>query len=204
MSGIRFVYFDIRGRGETTRLVLTASGQKWEDCRISFADWPKQKVDSPYGGLPYLEYKGKKYGQSMAIEIFLAKEHGLCGKDNLDLLRALEVINIKDDFIRELIKHKFEKDEAVKAELGKKLVEEGIPKFLGFFEKLLRDNGSKGFFIGSSLTVADLAVYDFGDTALVYNAKALDNFTEVRKNRAKVEQDPKIKAYLEARKKSDI
>jgi glutathione S-transferase len=32
--------------------------------------------EAPYGQLPYLEYKGKTYAQSLAIAAFLAKEFG--------------------------------------------------------------------------------------------------------------------------------
>ena len=43
MSSIKFVYFDIRGRGETIRMTLEAAGQKYEDVRIQMSDWSKEK-----------------------------------------------------------------------------------------------------------------------------------------------------------------
>ena len=34
-----------------------------------------------------------------------------------------------------------------------------LPRWLGFLEKLLQDNGDTGFFVGHSISVADLAVW---------------------------------------------
>jgi len=204
MSGIRYVYFDARARGETARLVLAKSGEKWEDCRHTFETWPAEKPNAPFLQLPFIDYKGKKFCQSLAIEFFLAQEFGLAGKTNLDSIRSLEITNLKEDFIRAFAKQYFEKDDKVKEELKKKIIDEDIPKFLGFFEKRLKENGCKGFFIGSALTLPDLAAYDMCDTCLWYNPKSLDAFPEVQKLRKVVAEDPKIKAYLAGRKKTDF
>ena len=39
MSGIKLIYFDGRGRGELSRLILSAAGQKFEDVRLTFEQW---------------------------------------------------------------------------------------------------------------------------------------------------------------------
>jgi len=36
-------YFDGRGRGELPRLMFAEAGQKYEDVRIAYEDWPKEK-----------------------------------------------------------------------------------------------------------------------------------------------------------------
>lgn len=43
MAEIKFVYFDLRARGEPVRLVLAAAGKQWNDVRISFEQWPQEK-----------------------------------------------------------------------------------------------------------------------------------------------------------------
>lgn len=43
MADIKLVYFNLQARGEPVRLILAAAGQKYEDVRISFEDWPKEK-----------------------------------------------------------------------------------------------------------------------------------------------------------------
>ena len=43
MTKIKLTYFDGRGRGELSRLILAYGGQPWEDDRISFEQWPGLK-----------------------------------------------------------------------------------------------------------------------------------------------------------------
>lgn len=39
----KLTYFPIRGRAESIRMMLAACGQKYEDFRVDFADWPTVK-----------------------------------------------------------------------------------------------------------------------------------------------------------------
>ena len=39
----KLTYFDVRGRAETIRMMLTMSGQKFNDVRIQLHDWPQHK-----------------------------------------------------------------------------------------------------------------------------------------------------------------
>jgi hypothetical protein len=43
MPSYKITYFNAAGRAEITRLVLVAAGQKFEDKRIEFKDWPALK-----------------------------------------------------------------------------------------------------------------------------------------------------------------
>ena len=43
MPSYKLSYFNARGRGEIARMVLAAAGQKFEDVRINFDDWPTVK-----------------------------------------------------------------------------------------------------------------------------------------------------------------
>ena len=43
MPSYKLTYFDARGRGEISRMVLAAAGQKYEDDRVKSEDWPKLK-----------------------------------------------------------------------------------------------------------------------------------------------------------------
>lgn len=198
MCDVKLYYFDIRGRGETSRLVMHAAGQKFDDCRVT--DWPATKAETPYGQLPYMVYKGKKYGQSNAIAAFLAREYGLYGKTNLESLRIDEVVNLVGDFIGAMVKAKFEKDEQRKKENEAKLQNEDTPRFLSTFEKLLAENGSNGFFVGNSITLADLEVFNITDSLVNAHDQAVAQYPNLIKMRAAVAGNPNIKAYLATRK----
>ena len=45
--------------------------------------------------------------------------------------------------------------------MRRKLSKTILPRWLGILEKLLQDNGDTGFFVGHSISVADLAVWRF-------------------------------------------
>lgn len=201
---IKFVYFDARARGEPIRLTLTAAGKPFEDVRYGMEKYAEAVGGSPYGVLPYIVYKGKMFGESKAIASFVARECGMAGKTSVDTLRVDEVYCLVVGLLEALSKIKYEADTAKQAEMAKKLNEDALPKTLGFFEKLLKENGSSGFFVGSALTLADLAVYDIYDSLLVQNSKILEKYPEATKLRKNVEGDAKIKAYLGSRKKCDF
>ena len=47
-------YFNARGRAEPIRLIFSQAGQKFEDRRISFENWPDMKSQMPLGQMPVL------------------------------------------------------------------------------------------------------------------------------------------------------
>ncbi|KAK7092015.1 glutathione S-transferase 1-like [Littorina saxatilis] len=200
MASIKLYYFNSRGRGEVLRLLLAASGKEWEDVRFTGEEWPeKYKPNAPFGQAPYIEHNGKYYGQSLAIANFLAREFGLAGKTNLESLRVAEVVQLVQDFISCLVKIFYEKDDAKKVELFTNLKEKDLPKFFGFFQKLLKENGANGHFVGNQLTLADVWVYDIIkalEETLKVETPAKD-YAELQTLTAKVEAQPNIKKYLD-------
>ena len=48
MPSYKLTYFNGRGRGEIARMLLAASGKKFEDVRIEFSDWPALKASKSF------------------------------------------------------------------------------------------------------------------------------------------------------------
>ena len=42
-SGDKLVYFDVRARGEPTRMLYALAGKSLKDERVTFEQWPSQK-----------------------------------------------------------------------------------------------------------------------------------------------------------------
>ncbi|KAK7102214.1 glutathione S-transferase 3-like [Littorina saxatilis] len=202
---LQLVYFDVRGRAEFLRLLLHATGQPFEDVRVSFEAWPQRKSEAPYGKLPYLEYKGKKYGQSLAIGPFLARKFGMYGKTEEDGLRIDEVTHLVDDFRLNIRAWRMEQDPQKKAELIKKMKEDAIPCYLVYFKNLLAENSDTGFFVGNSVTLADVMVYDIIDTMMSFDPEEkLTRYPALQKLRQNVENIPAVKEYLKNRPTTTI
>ena len=43
MSSYKLTYFNWKGRGEVSRLILTKAGVKFQDVRVELEDWPALK-----------------------------------------------------------------------------------------------------------------------------------------------------------------
>ena len=73
---IKISYFNIRGLGELSRLLLELSGAPYEDTRVEFADWPALKATSAFGQLPVYEDEKVNIAQSNAIARHIARKFG--------------------------------------------------------------------------------------------------------------------------------
>ncbi|KAL3861386.1 hypothetical protein ACJMK2_007421 [Sinanodonta woodiana] len=203
MRTYRLTYFNARGKAELARLVFAAAGEKFEDTRITKEEWPEIKKTMPFGQLPVLEVDGKPLAQSYAIARYLAREFGFAGSSNWESAQIDQVVDLVEDVKKETVKAGHEKDADKKKELEQKLQDEVFPKFIGFFEKLLKDNGGQ-YFVGSSLSLADLAVLALFDNPLQKYPSLLDKWPALQDHRKLVQSSPKIADYLKTREHTDM
>ncbi|XP_046580244.1 glutathione S-transferase 2-like [Haliotis rubra] len=197
MPTYKFRYFNSRGLGEVSRLLFAIAGQEYEDARCTPETWPAEKPNTPLGQVPVLEIDGKPYSQSTAIARYLARTFGYYGKDDLQALEVDQVLGIVQDVITTMIKSYYEKDEARKAQFTKENKEEKFPMYMGMFEKLLKNNNANGFFVGESITVADIYVFDLYEK--IKSEVTLDDYPLVKKCIDQVGSNEKIKAWVEKR-----
>ncbi|CAF3647417.1 unnamed protein product [Rotaria sp. Silwood1] len=197
--------FNNRGRGEVSRLIFAAGGQKYEDIRYEDDEWLLHKAKMPLGEMPVLEFDGTKLPQSKAIARFLAKQFQLAGRNNLEQGKVDAVVDTIEDLITKLIPVFDEQDDAKREELSKKFFSEELPKHLQNLDVLLKEFGNGGlFFVGNHLTWADLYFYNFFETILGINENCLDTYPSLKQNREEVEKQPKIAEYLKNRPKTSI
>ncbi|XP_005106680.2 glutathione S-transferase 1 [Aplysia californica] len=198
-ASLKLIYFKGKGRAEMARLLLAAAGKQYEDARLSQDEWKEQfKQRSPFGGAPCLEVNGKMYGQSMAVSTFLAKEFGFYGSSNTDGLVIDGVLQSIQDIMQIAVKFMFEKDEGKKQELATAFKDTETPRFFGYYEALLKENGT-GYFVGSKLSLADIAVYDLFTGMMAPRLGSVDSFPLLKALVDKVGADQKIKAYMASR-----
>nr|KAG5697491.1 hypothetical protein BaRGS_029382 [Batillaria attramentaria] len=92
----------------------------------------------------------------------------------------------------------------VMEEATQKVVEEDIPKYLGFFEKFLEENNSTGYIVGCTISLADLLVFDMIDTYTALKKDCLKSYPLLQKLRKNVRAHPFLNAYLANRKQTDF
>jgi glutathione S-transferase len=200
MAAYKLYYFNARARGEICRLILAATGQKYEDIRYEFDQWPAHKSEMPLGQIPVLEFDGTKLPQSLAISRFLAKQGQLAGDDNLEQAKVDAVVDTANDALAVYLTTFNEKDETKKQELIKKILDIDLPKHLENLEILAKSYGNGGpWFVGNKLTWADLFVYVVLENFLEMNADCLNNYPWLKQNNKEVENQPRIAEHMKTR-----
>ncbi|XP_046358194.1 glutathione S-transferase 1-like [Haliotis rufescens] len=208
MPSYKYVYFNVRGRGEIPRLVLHCAGVPFEDKRIEFDAWPALKKDTPFGQLPVIEIDGKVFPESMSISRYLAAENGLAGKTPLDRLKADYISEQTRSMKEPIYKYFFNEDAEKKAELEKAFFEETAPTYFGYWDADVKGNPSgNGFLVGTEVTIADLAVMDAVDFVLqneAFRATFASRFPNLARNYEAVKSIPGVKKYRDTRPDNKI
>ncbi|XP_033746346.1 glutathione S-transferase 1-like [Pecten maximus] len=206
MPSYKLTYFDAKGSAELTRLALAAAGADFEDDRLSREEWAALKPETPQGKLPIFKVDEKVIPQSRAMLRYVARQHGLYGKDIEEQTDVDVVIETVQDLNDQIFRSFFESDEKKKAELHKELLDKTVPTYFTIFEKLL---GKKDWMVGSKLSIADLAVmnvFDYMDPLYEkVNGQSIYAKNPVMKTHAdRVKAIQNIKEWLEERPKTEF
>jgi len=210
MPQYKLTYFDGRGLGEPIRQILTVAGVPFEDCRIplgALTPEKKQELGLEWGQLPVLEIDGVRKAQSYAICRFLAKKYNLAGKNETEEFRCDEIVEAVRDYTAKsqpLFGSFFANDTAKLEEQKKQFGEVDSPIYLTRFNKLLEKQG-KTWLVGDSLSWADIVLVHFcKQYELIFGLHLLKDYPAIQKLADAVENQPKIKEWIENRPKTKI
>jgi len=208
---VKLTYFNVHGKGELIRFLLHAGKVEFEDCRVGFTEWGELKPTTLLGQLPILNWDNVELVQSNAIARFVAKKVGLAGNTEEEFVYADMMLEHTVDFIKEIIKVRFDKDAAAKQSKAEEFLTKFVPNWLSGAEKMLKARGGK-YYSGNQLSFGDLAAahvlywlgWDqekaFTDvTGCESRFKILDGYPLVKANFEMVKSVPEIKAYMESR-----
>lgn len=197
----RLSYFSIRGRGEQIRLMLRALGQDFEDVHVKRDQFLEMKKDGPktlaFGSLPMLEDGDLKLVQGPVILGYLARKHGIAPLDLKAAARAdaiaLGAEDLRTKFFGLLGEGMEEKQAAF-------VNGDWKTRWLPSLEGLLKLNGDTGFFVGSSLTHADIAVWDVLDSVLAkIKGATLEGYPGLVAFRERIAALPALASHLQTR-----
>lgn len=153
---IVFSYFDLYGRGEPGRMMLSHAKVDFVDDRIANEAWPSLK-GSKFGGngLPIITLtNGKMISQSQAVYRLLGRQYGYY-PTNVEI--QLEHDWIADNYVDLFAKIApaifFEKDPVAKQKLCDDLFGNIMPNFFNAHKRYFTSPGK--FLFGDTLTVAD-------------------------------------------------
>jgi glutathione S-transferase len=203
------IYFPSRGRAEIIRLLLAEVGVEYDEHPVGKGTPPakgrptdvaelKQAGVLPFGAVPVWEEPGGlRLAQSAAIANHLARRHGLRGGSPAEEARCDELLGAVEDVrgeLRKLYGASADQRAAVRAEL----LGTTLPRWLGDLERHVRPSlDASGFAVGSSLTVADLALWYLLEMIRDNGfGPALDRCPALVAFAARLAARPRLAAYL--------
>jgi glutathione S-transferase len=209
----------IQGRGEFVRLALEQAGADYEDVarkgRSGMAAMLRGLGDPRNPTLPfappYLKAGKRLIGQTANILLFLGDHHALAPRDEAGRLWTHQLQLTIADLVGEVhdthhpvgssLYYEDQKREARR--YAKQFREERIPKYLGYFERVLKRNSRRSrWAVGARVSYVDLSLFQVM-TGLDYAfpramAKRRRSHPLLRALAGRVAALPRIAAYLES------
>lgn len=157
MTDYKLTYFDMDGgRAEPVRIAFHAAGIEFDDVRISFAEFMKQRQSMRFNCVPLMEIDGVVVTQSNAMCRYAGKKAGLYPEDDVQALYCDEAMGAIEDLLHSIVQtFGLEGDELRTAR--EKLADGWLSVFLKGLNELLERGGD--YFADHRLTVADLKVF---------------------------------------------
>ncbi|MEO8408254.1 MAG: glutathione S-transferase family protein [Oxalobacteraceae bacterium] len=170
----------IQGRGEFIRLALEEAGADYDDvARGSESDamgmpalmrlLDSDAIDHPPFAPPFLKGGNRIIGQTANILLYLGPRLGLVPEDETSRLWAHQLQLTIADLLSEIhdthhpiasgLYYKDQKPEALRR--AHDFTGTRLPKFLGYFERILERNCGKGgdYVLGNALSYVDLSLF---------------------------------------------
>ncbi|MGH7126739.1 MAG: glutathione S-transferase, partial [Stellaceae bacterium] len=159
----------------------------------------------PFQAVPVWEEDGFTLAQSGAILLHVGRNHGLYGSTPREAALIDEALGAMDDTRAELRKVMMV-DPAKRAEVRAEVSEKSLPRWFGFLEKLLaRNDDGKGFLVGKSVSIADLALYYVIEYARDNGfGKSLADCPRLTAFADRIAARPKIAAWLASPKRPPV
>jgi len=162
----------IQGRGEYVRLALEDSGADYVDmARAKGGTAAMMKMLDAKSGMPpfappFLKAGSLVIGQTANILLYLGPRHGLAPKIEAGRFRLHQLQLTITDFVAEVhdthhpiaISQYYEDQKAPAKKRTAEFWNERVPKYLGYFERLL-EAGSGGYLTGRTATYVDLSLF---------------------------------------------
>ncbi|KAL7469073.1 hypothetical protein ACHAXS_009329 [Conticribra weissflogii] len=204
-------YYKATGRANAIRLALAAANIPFNDVYPEGGFPPSDKEKAEWRKLgrntttnvPMLQMDdGKVYTQSQAILRFVGRTGNLMPQNESDLFLVDKLLEDAEDLRKE--SYKCFIPWGAPQESADAFIEKVLPLHLGNLERQLKES-SGGYFIGNSLTLADVAVYDavvnFGSIRV---PTALDDFADLNAWKERVEKHEGIQKYLKSDAYADL
>ena len=213
-----FYWPEIQGRGEFVRLALEEAGAPYIDVARQTGKGlgvpalmhllNARNIPHPPFAPPFLQTGRKIIGQTANILLFLGSRHGLAPREESGKLWIHELQLTLADFLVEIhdthhpigsgLYYEDQKKEARRRAAD--FLENRLPKFLGYFEKILSRQRGQRYLAGTKLTYVDLSMFQM-IAGLSYAfpkamARTARGYKQLFALHARIQERPRVAAYL--------
>ena len=216
-----FYWPTIQGRGEFVRLALEEAGAPYVDVARRrggearmFRLMEDRRAKNPPFAPPFLKAGRLVIAQTANILLYLGDRHGLAPRDAAGRLWAHQLQLTVTDFVQEAhnthhpissaLYYRDQKREALRYTSA--FLEHRAPKFLGYFERVLAQNGAGDrYLVGRRLSHADLSLFQVVAGMRYAFPRAMARLEKrlplVVALHDRVAQRPRIAAYLASKRR---
>jgi glutathione S-transferase len=205
----------IQGRGEYVRLALEEAGADYADVArggqgmAAMMKMMEGSSGTPPFAPPFLKAGKLVIGQTANILLYLGARHGLAPKAEAGRLWVHQLQLTISDFVMEVhdthhpigVSLYYEDQRAPAKKRTEEFWTERVPKYLGYFEQLLRSSGGS-YITGRRLTYVDLSLFQIVEGLRYAFPKRMQAFERnipgLIDLHDRVAVRPNIKAYLES------
>ena len=190
-------YFDIRGRAEPIRMVLSFLDIEFTDTQVTLAQWGKTPLPTPFGRMPVYREGNLEIPETFAIMAYIGRKHSLCGVGELDRIRCDVTVEAWRDYGNRIAN--LFGAESTSGEARKNFLREDQPSLLADLETYyLQNESSSGYWAGDTITIGDFAAFHMIDGLAQQSASTLVNVPALLAFHEFFAAQPKIKRYLES------
>jgi len=196
-------YWNIRGLGQSIRLLLAFTGTDFNENLYNFGEAPnfnrsewlevKNSLGFNFPNLPYYIDKNIKITESNAIARYIGRKNGLDGKSQEEKVFVDMIENISYNLHNEF------------ADLCyKPILEEKHQNFLFLLKEKLKNIskflGNKKFIISNEVTFVDFHMYEILDILKIFSPETFNQFPNLIEYLINIENLPSIKSYMKSPK----
>lgn len=203
----------IQGRGEYVRLALEEAGADYADVArgergmAAMMKMMQANSGAPPFAPPFLKAGSLVIGQTANILLYLGSRHGLAPKAEAGRLWVHQLQLTVADFVNEVhdthhpigVSLYYEDQRAPAKKRTEEFWKERVPKYLGYFERLLKSSGGS-YVTGRRLSHVDLSLFQIVEGLRYGFPKRMKAFERKIPGlvdlRDRVAARPNIKAYL--------
>ncbi|EGT41766.1 CBN-GST-33 protein [Caenorhabditis brenneri] len=200
MTKYRIHFYNARGHSVVFRDMFQMAGVDYEDVLHEESD--KEKM--PFGHMPVLEVDGELIPQSGAINRFIANILGFAGQTPVEKAWADAFADLYNDFLGEVKAWgavAFKGQPGDKDELKKTVFD---PAKENYFKRLSQrlEKSKSGFLLDSGISYPDLMFFETSSLLEGFEPTYFGSeLPLVKEYFDRIGEHPKLKPYLEARKK---